>query len=129
VATTWSGNATPGGAVLLNLTAPGHQNEYYITMLSLGTSPGWTTPFGRIPLNPDFMLSCSLTPSCGSALLVNGAGQLNANAQATTVLLIPNLPFLYNSGLTLYAGFVASLSQGLVPFSAVSSPSPPIVIR
>ncbi|GAB4155685.1 MAG: hypothetical protein Fur0037_24050 [Planctomycetota bacterium] len=129
VSTTWTGSATPGGAVLLNLSAPGHPNEYYLTLLSMGTSPGWTTPFGSIPLNPDFLMTCSLTPSCGGQLLVNGTGQLNANSTATAVLLIPNLPFLYNSNLTVFAGFVASQSPGIVPFSAVSSPSPPIVIR
>src|SRR5689334_13539730 len=46
VSVNWTGNATPGGAVLLNLVAPGHQNEFYLTLLSLGTAPGTPTPWG-----------------------------------------------------------------------------------
>lgn len=124
-----TGNATPGGAVLLNLLAPGHQNEFYLTLLSLGTTPGLPTPWGRVPLNGDFLMECSLSPTCAPAILVNGSGRLNANAQGTTVVLIPNLPFLYNSGLTFFAGFLTSQSATWLPFNAVSAPSPGIVIR
>lgn len=129
VSVSWTGNATPGGAVLLNLLAPNHPSEYFVTMLSLGTQPGWTTPWGLVPLNGDFLLQCTLNPGCWPTILVNHDGQLNLNSQATSVLLIPNLPFLTNSGLTLYAGFVTSLSPTWIPFSAVSAPSPPIVIN
>ncbi len=129
VSVTWTGNATPGGAVLLNLMAPGHPGETYLVMLSLGTQPGWTTPFGTLPLNYDFVLQCTIDPSCWPALLVNSLGTLNTNSQGTAVLLIPNFPFLYNSGLTLYAGFITSATPAGVPFSAISAPSAPIVIN
>ena len=129
VSVNWSGTPTPGGAVLLNLLAPSHANEYYVTMLSLGTSPGLSTPWGRIPLNGDFLLECSLNPFCWPQLLVNGNGRLNANAQATAVVLIPNLPLLANSGLAFHAGFVTSLSPTWTPFTAISAPSTPIVIN
>lgn len=129
VTVNWSGTPTPGGAVLLNLFAPNHANEYYVTMLSLGTSPGLTTPWGLIPLNGDFLLECSLNPFCWPQLLVNGNGRLNANAQATAVALIPNLPLLANSGLAFHAGFVTSLSPTWTPFTAISAPSTPIVIN
>jgi hypothetical protein len=129
VSVNWTGNPTPGGAVLLNLLAPGHAGELYLTMLSLGTQPGWTTPWGHIPLNDDFVLQCTIDPNCWPALMVNSVGNLNGNAQATTVLLIPNFAFLQNSGLTLYAAFITSQSPGGLPFSAISAPSPPIVIN
>jgi hypothetical protein len=45
------------------------------------------------------------------------------------VVLIPNLAFLANSGLTFYAGFVASQSPTWTPFSAISPASSPIVIN
>jgi hypothetical protein len=129
VSVNWTGTPTPGGAVLLNLIAPTHAGEYYVTLLSLGTQPGWQTPWGLLPLNADFLLQCTLSPSCWPSILVNNLGTLNVNSQATAVLLIPNLPFLTNSGLTLYAGFFTSQSPTWIPFSAISSPSPPIVIN
>jgi hypothetical protein len=129
VSVTWTGNATPGGAVLLNLLAPGHAGELYLTMLSLGTAPGWTTPWGFIPLNNDFVLQCTLDPNCWPAVLVNNIGNLNSNSQATAVFLIPNFPFLIGSGLAVYAGFITSQSPTGTPFTAVSAPSAPIVIN
>ena len=126
---TATGNPTPGGAVLLDLLAPGHAGEHYLTMLSLGTQPGFSTPWGQIPLNPDFLFECTLNPSCWGQIMANNSGTLNSNSQATTVLLIPNLPLLQNSGLTMYAAFFTSLSPSWVPFSAVSPPSSPIVIN
>lgn len=126
---TWSGTPTPGGAVLLTLQAPGHAGRFYVTMLSLGTTPGWATPWGTIPLNPDFLLECSLTPNCANGLLLNGAGTLNAMAQAYPVVLIPPLPILVGSGLTFHAGFVTSSSPTWVPFAAISPPSSPIVVN
>lgn len=129
VTVTWTGNPTPGGAVLLNLLAPGHPGHTYLVMLSLGTQPGWNTPFGFIPLNDDFVLQCTIDPSCWPALMVNSLGTLNSNSQGTAVLLIPNFPFLYNSGLTLYAAFITSATPAGVPFSAVSAPSTGIVIN
>jgi len=126
---TVSGNPTPGGAVLLDLMAPGHAGEFYVTMLSLGTQPGFSTPWGLIPLNPDFLLECTLNPSCWGQIMANNVGNLNGNAQATAVMLIPNLPLLQNSGLTIYSGFFTSMSPTWTPFSAVSPPSAPIVIN
>ncbi|MGE3174966.1 MAG: hypothetical protein AB7O97_20225 [Planctomycetota bacterium] len=128
VSVQWTGNPTPGGAVLLNLLAPGHAGETYLTMLSLGTL-GWTTPFGVIPLNNDFVLQCTIDPACWPALLINNIGTLNGSAQATTVFLIPNFPFLQGSGLPIYAAFITSQSPTGTPFSAVSAPSPAIVIN
>lgn len=125
---TWSGNPTPGGAVLLNLNAPGHAGEYYVTMLSLGTS-GLTTPWGVLPVTGDFLFECSLTPSCWPAILANNTGTLSLSAQATAVLLIPNLPLLQNSGLAVYSSFFTSLTPGWIPFSGISAPSLPIVIN
>jgi hypothetical protein len=128
VSVTWTGSPTPGGAVLLNLLAPGHQGELYLTMLSLGNQ-GWVTPYGTIPLNDDFVLQCTLDPGCWPAILVNNLGYLNGNAQATAVFLIPNFPFLANSGLAVYAAFITSQSATGLPFSAISAPSAPIVIN
>ncbi|HLQ37310.1 MAG TPA: hypothetical protein VK348_05900, partial [Planctomycetota bacterium] len=79
VSVTWAGNPTPGGAVVLTLLAPNHANEFYVTMLSLGTAPGLNTPFGHLPLNNDFLLTCSLNPGCWPQLLVNSNGNLNVN--------------------------------------------------
>ncbi|MEQ1631675.1 MAG: hypothetical protein ABL997_04845 [Planctomycetota bacterium] len=129
VSVTWTGNPTPGGAVLLNLMAPGHAGDTYLVMLSLGTQPGWNTPYGLIPLNNDFVLECTIDPSCWPALMVNSLGTLNTNSQGTAVLLIPNFPFLQNSGLALYAAFITSTTPAGIPFSAISAPSTPIVIN
>lgn len=129
VSVNWTGNPTPGGAVLLNLIAPGHASEYYVTMLSMNTTPPTVTPWGTIPLAGDFLFGCSLDPSCWPILMVNSNGTLNANAQATTVVLIPNFSFLINSGLAFRAAFVTSLSSTWTPFSAISAPSTPIVIN
>ena len=125
----WTGNPTPGGAVLLNLQAPGHAGEYYLTMLSLGTSPGLNTPWGFVPLNNDFVLQCAIDPGCWPTMFVNNTGTLNGNAQATTVLLIPNLPFLIGSNLPVYSAFITSQFPGWIPFNAASAPSSPIVIN
>lgn len=129
VSVNWTGNATPGGAVALTLLAPSRPNDYYVTMLSMGTSPGTATPWGQLPLNNDFMLQCSLDPGCAPQIIINWAGRLNGNGQAFPVILIPPYPFLINSGFTFYAGFLASASPTWIPFSAVSAPSLPIVIN
>lgn len=125
----WTGTPTPGGAVLLNLLAPGHAGDYFLTLLSLGTQPGINSPWGYVPLNDDFVLQCSIDPGCWPSILVNNHGTLNGNAQATVVFLIPNLPVLVNSNLSVYAGFITSSFPGWLPFNAVSAPSAPIVIN
>ncbi len=129
ISVNWTGSPTPGGAVLLNLMAPGHAGEYYLTMLSLGTQPGLSTPWGHVPLNDDFVFRCTIDPGCWPSIFVNNTGTLNGNAQATTVFLIPNLPVLQNSNLAVNAAFLTSTVPGWLPFSAVSAPSPPIVIN
>lgn len=129
ISVNWTGSPTPGGAVLLNLNAPGHAGEYYLTMLSLGTTPGIASPWGHVPLNDDFVFQCTIDPGCWPSIFVNNTGNLNANAQATTVLLIPNLPALVNSNLALYSAFLTSTFPGWLPFSAMSAPSAPIFIN
>ncbi len=129
VSVTWTGNATPGGLVALTLRAPNNAGENYLTLLGLGTSPGFNTPWGTVPLTPDFLLSCTLNPSCSAGVMINGSGVLNANGQAFPAILIPPLPVLANSGLTFYAAFVTGAPPGITPFTAISAPSMPIVIN
>jgi hypothetical protein len=129
ISVNWTGSPTPGGAVLLNLVAPGHGSEYFLTMLSLGTQPGLNTPWGFVPLNNDFVFQCTIDPGCWGSLFVNNFGQLNGNGQATTVFLVPNLPFLLNSNLAVYSAFITSPTSALLPFSAASSASAPIIIN
>jgi hypothetical protein len=56
-------------------------------------------------------------------------GTIGPGGSAFGGLLIPNLPVLVGSGLTIYVGFVTSRGPSIVPFSAISSPSSAIVIN
>lgn len=128
ITTNWTGNATPGGLVQLQLHAPGHGAERYLLMASSGISSGVTTPFGHLPLDGDWLFQCFFGP-CRSAMFINDFSFLNAGGDGFAVLLIPNLPVLVGSNFPIYCGFVTSDQPGMVPFTGISSPSSVILIN
>lgn len=128
IATGWTGNPAPGGLVQLQLRAPGHGGEYYLLMASTGASVGFATPWGRIPLDPDWLFDCFLG-ACRPVMFLNDYGALNVAGDGFAVLLIPNLPVLRGSNFPIYCGFVTSTSPGITPFSGISSPSSVIRIN
>ncbi|MBK8975122.1 MAG: hypothetical protein IPM29_04305 [Planctomycetes bacterium] len=124
----WAGNPTPGGFVNLTLNAPGHGSETYLVMVSNGIGTGTVTPWGRIPLDSDWLFSCFFD-ICRTAMLLNGYGTLTGTGGGFGALQIPALPVLAGSGLTMHVAFVTSLSPALLPFSGISTPSSAIVIN
>ncbi|MAE75843.1 MAG: hypothetical protein CMJ85_03115 [Planctomycetes bacterium] len=127
VSVTWSGNATPGGFVSLKYIAPGQQGDWYFGMISGSTKVGFQTPYGKIPLDPDFLFSCFLT-DC-RPIWLGSIGTFNANGEAFGTLAIPNLAWLRNSNLTMYVGFFTFAIPNLTPFKSISTPSLPIIIK
>lgn len=128
VSVQWAGNPTPGGVVALTFVAPGHGGEQYLAMASNNIATGFQTPWGRLPLDPDWLFDCFFGP-CRSAMFFNDVGILNPNGIGNGGLLIPNLPVLRNSNLRIYIGFTTALAPNLFPFTAISSPSQPIFIN
>jgi hypothetical protein len=128
LATTWTGNPTPGGFVSLKFSAPGQASDGYLALLGGSVAGGGTVlPWGRIPFDVEPLFTCFLG-DC-RALLLGGLGALNASGEGFGALQIPNLPVLRNSGLTLYAGFVTCFGGCLTSFKSVSPPSAAIVIN
>lgn len=127
IAVEWQGNATPGGVLSTTYIAPGRAGENYIGLCGGSiTGGGFTSPFGRVPLDPDPLFFCFLA-DCRSSL-VGAQGVIGPNDRAFGGFLIPNLPVLRNSGLTLYLAFVLHGQQSL-NFTGQSLPSLPIVIN
>lgn len=127
VSVAWTGNPTPGGFVSLQFLAPGQGGNAYLALGANGTASGTPTPWGRLPLDNDPLLSCFLG-ACRSILL-GGTGTINAQGNAFGSLQIPNLPVLTNSGFTIYMAFVTYQPPNFAPWFSVSSPSLPIVIN
>ncbi|MEZ5965781.1 MAG: hypothetical protein R3F56_18240 [Planctomycetota bacterium] len=122
----WQGNPTPGGVLSLTYIAPGRAGENYIGLCGGSfAGGGFNTPFGHVPLDPDPFFLCFMT-DCRS-MLVGAQGVIGANDRAFGGMLIPNLPVLVNSGLTLYLAFV--LHGASLTFTGESLPSTPIVIN
>ena len=128
ITTSWTGNATPGGLVQLQLRAPGHGNERYLLMAASGASTGFLTPWGRIPLDNDWLFDCFFGP-CRSSMFLNDFALLNAAGDGFAVLLIPNLTVLVGSNFPIYCSFVTSNQPGMIPFTGISSPSSVIRIN
>ncbi|MBI5851668.1 MAG: hypothetical protein HZB39_11685 [Planctomycetes bacterium] len=128
ITTGWTGNPAPGGLVQLQLRAPGHGNERYLLMAASGASTGFATPWGRIPLDNDWLFQCFFG-ACRPAMFINDFALLNAAGDGFAVLRIPNLPVLVGSNFPIYCAFVTSNQPGMIPFTGVSSPSPVIRIN
>ena len=123
----WIGNPTPGGLIQLQLNGLGHGGEQYVVLASNGINQGVVTPWGRLPLNADWMFDCFLG-SC-RPLLLNGEGNLSMMGSGFAALSIPNLASLVGSGLRIHVGFVTSAPGTFFPWTGISAPSAPIVIN
>jgi hypothetical protein len=123
----WQGNPTPGGVLSVTYIAPNRAGDNYIALGGGSISGGgFTTPFGPVPLDPDPFFFCFLA-DCRS-MLIGAQGVIGPSDRAFGGMLIPNLPILRNSGLTLYLAFALHGQQSL-NFTGQSSPSLPIVIN
>lgn len=127
VSLTWTGNPTPGGVVAFKFKAPGQSGNGYYALVSGGISTGWNSPWGRLPLDPDFIFNCFLS-DC-AALLINRVGVIGSSGESYGGMIIPNSPILKNSGLQLYANFVTFKPPNFAPFVSVSPPAKVITIN
>ncbi|HHI80928.1 MAG TPA: hypothetical protein ENK02_13245 [Planctomycetes bacterium] len=127
VSVSWTGNPTPGGFLSFKLLAPGQSGDQYLMMMSGGIQRGFSTPWGKVPLDPDPIFSCFFG-SCRPFLL-RSFGTFNSKGEAFSALSIPNLAILRGSGLTLYAGFFTFKMPHFTPWKSISAPSKAIVIR
>jgi len=127
LAVTWTGNPTPGGFVSFKFVAPGQAGDNYFALMSGSTKTGLPTPWGKLPLDLDPLMVCFLSDCRG--IWLGSTGAFNPNGESFGSLAIPNLAFLRNSNLTLYAAFFTFKAPAFTPWKSISPASRPIIIR
>jgi hypothetical protein len=105
--------AAIGTSPPMHVSSPGDAGDFFVTLFSFGTSPGYTVADGRhVQVNDDPLLAISLTP--GNQYFINGSGWLGVNGTASMSIVIPPMPQLV--GTSIYASCVVlnpSASIGL----------------
>lgn len=126
----WTGNTAPGGFVQVTYNAPGHGGEIYLGLGSNSIGTGVQTPWGRLPLNQDWLFDC-LLGDCRSQMLISAHGFLDSQGRGFGGLVIPNLPVLAGSNLHIYLGFVTGPGPfpNIFPWTGISAPSAPIIVN
>ena len=101
-AMTLSGSPTPGGEVVLALSAPAGAGLFYQVALSFRARPGILLPVNReLPLNPDWLFF--LTVTTVTPHFQGFTGTLDSSGQGRAVLAIPGDPGL--RGINVFAAF------------------------
>jgi hypothetical protein len=120
-----SGTERIGSVVTLTYTSPGDAGKLALMGWSLGTQPGIALPGLRtIPLNFDFLMQAALS---GNPVLSPTLAVLDASAQLTSHLALPNDPFVigltsYCAGITSDASYTGALQKWSAPVSITPQP-------
>jgi hypothetical protein len=116
-----TGTPAPGGAVNFEFLDVYHPNASYLAVLSVTPSPATTA------VGPKKVLELGFDPITELSLSLPGfAGVLDGNGRATTVLPIPNLPWL--SGWAFHTAMV-SIDLTLPEIAEETSPTTTFVIQ
>ena len=110
---------------MLTYTSPGDGGKLALFGWSLGTAPGFSVGDQRvIPLNPDFLFSAAVS---GNTFLAPTWVALNGAGQQTSVLSIPNQPWLVGftshiAGITFDSAYQFGIKTWSQPISVTPIP-------